>query len=173
MTYIRTIIFILLAFAVHLGSTALVQVGWPPQPLVIVVVLAVWLERSPYISRIVLPAALLVDFLQPTQVPIVTLSVLGAWLVAALVQRHWLTNHSLASLFGLSILSSLAAVITTAASLWLSASVGSNATPVSAAWSAPGILQCGIIEIVLALLVGIALRGSARFFRSHFLYASR
>ena len=109
MIYLRTTCFILLAFALHIGCTALVHVGWPPQPLVIVTVLAVWLERSPALGRTVLPAALLVDVLQPTRVPLVTFAVLVAWFVAALVQRQWLTNRSLASLFGLGVLSLLAA----------------------------------------------------------------
>lgn len=173
MTYIRSIILVLLAFAVHFGSMALVHVGWPPQPLVLLAVLAVWLERSPAIGRTILPAAFLVDLLQPTHVPIVTVGVLVAWFVAALVQRQWLTNHSLASLLGLSVLSVVAAAIATATGLWIAASLGTSATPVSEAWSAQGLLQRLGIEITLTFLLGVALRSSARFFRSHFLYAAR
>ncbi len=173
MIYLRTTCFILLAFALHIGCTALVHVGWPPQPLVIVTVLAVWLERSPALGRTVLPAALLVDVLQPTRVPLVTFAVLVAWFVAALVQRQWLTNRSLASLFGLGVLSLLAAGVVTAACLWAAASIGVSATPFLSAWSTRGTLQTFAIEAGVVVLLGVSIRIAARFFQQRFLYAAR
>ncbi|MEK7518661.1 MAG: hypothetical protein AAB424_03470 [Patescibacteria group bacterium] len=173
MIYIRSILLILLAFALHLGCTALVQVGWPPQPLVLLTVLTVWLDRTSVITRTLVPTALLVDILQPTHVPLVTLAVLVTWFVAALVQRQWLTNHSLVSLLGLTILSVTAVTIVTSASLWIGASLGGNATSLRAVWSSSDVLQRMGIEVAITLIMGILLRSSVRFFRSRFLYAPR
>lgn len=173
MIYFRYIFLILLAFALHIGLTALTQVGWPLQPLVVLSVLAVWLDRTTIISRVFLPAAFLVDILQPTHVPLVTLAVLSAWFVAAMVQHRWLTNHSLASLFGLSVLGIAAATLTTAVGLWIAASLGASATPLSAAWSTSGVFKQLAIAVVVTFGIGLLLRNTARFFRSRFLYASR
>lgn len=173
MMYVRTIFFILLAFALHFACTALVHVGWPPQPLVLLAVLAVWLERSPAISRIILPAALLVDILQPAHIPLTTIAVLVAWFVASLVQRQWLTNHSLASLLGLAFLGFTGAAGITGLFLWAAASLGLSATPVSTAWSAKGLLLHLGIEVFLTVVIGLFLRSSVRFVRTRFLYAPR
>jgi hypothetical protein len=171
--YFRSTLYILLAFALHLGCTALVHVGWPPQPLVLLAVLMVWLERVPAIGRVLVPAALLVDIMQPTHVPLVTLGVLIAWIAAALVQRQWLTNHSLASLFGLVVLSAALATGVTALSLWVATNIGTSGIAFRDTWFARGVLQRVSIEIGVTMLAGISLRISARFFRRRFLYASR
>jgi hypothetical protein len=172
-TYLRAIFLTLLMFALHVGCTALVHVGWPPQPLLILVVLAVWLERGSAISRTALPAALLVDLIQPTPVPVVTSAALVTWLVATLVQRQWLTNHSLASLFGLSLLSTLAALLVTGACLWLGSSLNASTTPLRDAWSTAGVIQQLGLEVILTVLLGLLARGSVRFLHSRFLYAPR
>lgn len=172
MTYLRTVIFILLGFALHIGCTAIVHVGLPPQPLVLLVVLAVWLARVPAISRVILPAAFLVDIIQAAQVPLVSAAVLVAWFVAALIQRQWLTNHSLVSLLGLTIVVEGATVLTTTTFIWLAHSVGLSATPLGVVWSASGFLQRVGFEVGLTVLAGAFIRSFARFLRSRFLYAS-
>ena len=173
MIYLRSIVYVLLAFAVHLGCTALVHVGWPPQPLVLLAVLFVWLERVPAIGRTLLPAALLVDIMQPTHIPIVTLTMLTAWFVAALVQRQWLTNHSLASLFGLLVVSTVLAASVTVVCLWVATSFGTGATAFRDTWYVRGILQTLSVEISVTMLFSFFLRMSARFFRRRFFYAPR
>lgn len=173
MSYLRTLTLVLLAFALHLGCTALVNVGWPPQPLILLAVLAIWLDRSATISRTLLPAALLVDLIQPVNFPLTTGAVLIAWFVSATIQRQWLTNHSLASLFGLAVLSVTAAGTATGAFLWLAASTGLSATPVRDAWSLVGLMQRLGLEVVATLAIGYVLRSSVRFLRMRFLYAPR
>lgn len=173
MVYLRSIAAILLAFALHVGCTALVHVGWPPQPLVLLAILAIWLDRSSTISRTLVPAALLVDILQPVHFPFTTSAILVAWLVGAAVQRQWLTNHSLASLFGLAVLGVIAAATTTGAFLWIASSTGLSATPVRDAWTLLGLLQRLGIEVTLTLIFGYLSRSSVQFLRTRFLYAPR
>lgn len=173
MIYLRSALFIILAFALHVGSTALTHVGWPAQPLVLLAVLFVWQQRVPAIRRVLLPAALLVDAMQPTHVPLVTLTTLTAWSIASLVQRRWLTNHSIASLFGLLVLSTVLAAGVTALCQWAAASFGPSATAFRDTWYPGGILQTLSVEIGVSMLVGFSLRLSSQFFRRRFLYASR
>ena len=124
------------------------------------------------IRQVILPAAFLVDLMQPTHIPLVTIAILVAWFIAALVQRQWLTNHSLASLLGLSVLGIFSAAGITAFSLWFATSLGASATPFKDAWFTSGLLQNLGLEIVIAIFMGLLLRLLARFFQSRFLYAS-
>jgi hypothetical protein len=133
----------------------------------------VWLERVPSVGRVLLPAAFLVDLIQPTRIPLTTLAVAVAWLVATLVQRQWLTNHSLASLFGLTVLGILAAIGVSAANIWISSTLGTSAVAFRDAWTARGILQTVGIEVLLLMSIGLLIRVTSRFVRSRFLYAAR
>jgi hypothetical protein len=133
----------------------------------------VWLDRVPSVGRILLPAAFLVDLLQPTHIPLSTLAVLSAWFVTTLVQRQWLTNHSLASLLGLSVLGILAAAGVSATTIWLASSFGVTATAFHDTWTARGLLLTLGTEVFTLMLLGLLVRISTRFFRSRFLYAAR
>lgn len=173
MSYLRTTVTVLLAFALHIGSTAFVHVGWIPQPLVLLTVLAIWLDRPSGISRALLPAGLLVDIIQPVHFPFTTSAILAAWIASAAIQRQWLTNHSLASLFGLAVFGVTVGAATTGVLLWFTASTGMSATPIHDTWSLGGLLKRLGIEVVLTLIAGYLSRTSLQFLRTRFLYAPR
>lgn len=164
--------FILLAFFGHLALSNVMTTGVPLHALSILTIICVWLGSSRAIMYRILPAALLVDIVEPSQLPMTIFTVLSVWAVAALIQKRWLTNHSIASLVGIAVLAVIIRLAVTWVCIAANATFGSSTIFVSATWSWPENFMRLFLESALAIVLGVGWRGMQRSFRRSFIYGT-
>lgn len=172
MSVVTHIILALLAFAAHAGVSSATTTGVPIHVLAILTVVSVWVQSPRSIVYRLLPAALCVDILQPTRVPITLCTVLVVWLVAALVQKHWLTNHSVASLAGIALAAITARVLTTWVGIGVSVAFGTSNIPFLASWTWSDNILRLVIECCITIALGVLWRFFQRSMRRTFLYGT-
>ncbi len=161
-----------LAFAGHIGLSSLTVSGIPLSLLTTLTIVCVWLNVPRTIAYRILPAALLVDMLQPTDVPVTVITIFAAWLVAGLIQKHWFTNHSIASLGGIAFLATVARLVATWGALALASAIGSSSVAVAASWSWRENLLRLAVETCITIGLGAGWRGLQRSFRRSFIYGT-
>ncbi len=161
-----------LAFFGHLALSNVMTTGVPLHALSILTIICVWLGSPRSITYRILPAALLIDIIEPRQLPMAILTVLSVWAVAALIQKRWLTNHSIASLAGIAILGIVVRLTVTWVCIALGAAFGASAISVSATWSWPENLLRLFLESAITIALGVGWRGMQRSFRRSFIYGA-
>lgn len=164
--------FALAVFAGHFGLSSLTTSGVPLHLLSILTIVCVWFNATSSIRYRLLPAALLVDILQPSRFPVSVATVLAVWLVASLVQKHWLTNHSVASLAGIALLATIVRLLTTWAAIATATGIDVSNMSVTTAWSWKENLLRIVIETCITLGLGIVWRGLHRAFKRSFIYGT-
>ena len=169
--FVNTILAVL-AFAAHVGLASATTTGVPIHVLAVLTIVCIWLQDTQSIGNRLLPAALLEDLIQPTRVPVTVLTVLAVWFVATMIQKHWLTNHSIASLVGLALIAALVRMGVTWLGIALSAAVGTSSIPVAASWNWYDNTLRFFIETSLVVGLGTLWRGLQRMLRRSFLYAT-
>lgn len=173
MKYLSRAVAIVLCFSVQIGSAAFTPYAWTPAFLVILTVVAIWRDRQDVLSVVILPTALLVDFIHPVHFPLVSLSVLSVWGSTWLVQRSWLTNRSSASLMGLAVVGVATRVGVTVGGLALMNLFGFTTASVSTGWQTGNNSALLGIEFFSILLVGITWQWIVRLTHRRFFYGTR
>lgn len=173
MIFLFHLFFTLLAFFGHLALSNVMTTGLPLHALSILTVICVWLGSPRVITYRVLPAALLVDIVEPSQIPMTIITVLSVWAVAALIQKRWLTNHSIASLAGIAFLAIAVRLITTWTCIALGTVFGTSSLLVAATWSWPENLLRLLLESAITIALGVGWRGLQRSLRRSFIYGTR
>ena len=173
MTFLLNSLLAVAVFAVHVAVSSVATTGVALHPLAMLTVVLVWRDEPRVIAYQLLPAAFLVDLLQPSRMPVTVLTVLAVWGVAALIQRYLLTNHSLASLGGMAV----SAAALRVGVVWLlvtaAAALGVSKLPVNDGWAWRVVLLRFAVESGITIGIGGAWRAVHRRLRQRFIYGTR
>jgi hypothetical protein len=173
MKVIWRLVAITILLAIHFGLSSLVHNGWPFSILVICIILFVWRNMQDSVVTIMLPTALIIDFISPSRFPVLTIASLGTWFVISLIQNRWLTNHSIASLIGMAVVGIILYKTLFAFLIILGNLLNLSPDSISLVWKTRSILIIGLIEYVVLILLGLLLNAWKRIFGFRFLYGSR
>lgn len=152
---IWNILIVLILFILQIGASVFFGRGWVLNLLIPFTIIAIWLNSHQAIKYQLLPAAILIDTLQTSKLPIMTITLLGVWLTVAIVENQWLTNRSIASLFGLALIGGVIRFALTGGLIGLAYLLNFSNTKPGSTWSSSQISFLFLIEIGITFFGGL------------------
>jgi hypothetical protein len=155
-----------------MGFSNIFSIGWVLNLLGTFLIIAVWTNNHSIIKNQIIPSAILVDLMQSSRFPILTVTLLGIWLVVSIVENQWFTNHSGASLFGLALIGEAVRIFFTWSLIGLAYLLNFSNTRPNSTWFTKQIITIALIEIILVFFGGIFARWFSKKVIQKFSYGS-